>query len=701
MPLRFVFGVHNHQPVGNFGFVFEQNYRDSYLPFLELVERFPRLAFTFHISGPLLDWLVEHRPEYVTRLRQRIAAGQVELLGGAYAEPILTMLPRRDRQGQIRHYSQVLHDRFGTRVRGMWLAERVWEPDLAGDLADAGIEYTLLDDYHFKQAGLEDDQLFGSYLSEDQGRLVRVFPISEPLRYLIPWKKPQEAVEYLLELAETEPDAIVVCADDGEKFGGWQGTHQLCYKDGWLREFFTGLMEHADTIQTLTLGQAAAAPPLGTFYLPDCSYREMTEWSLPVARLSVYSELVEVIDELPEAARIKRFIRGGFWRNFRVKYPEINEMYARMLEVSKAVATAREHGQPGAEAAEHALYLAQCNCAYWHGAFGGVYLPHLRNAVFHHLIDAENRLRLDSSSVAVADFDLDSFAEIKVSTPHWVAYLAPHRGGSLYELDLRHVRHNLLATLARRPEPYHDVIRKKMRKVVGSTDVVLTEQTTRAKHDKLEQHLVYDDDLRKCLLDHFYPVGTSMKDVVTLQAAELGDFTEGGYDHHIGHDERGTTVTMTRAGTVADWPVEVRKVVFFPHTSDAISIRYTLRNLPPQVQFLFAVEFNFAGLAANQPDRYYHRGDGQPVEPLQTPLGWRHVRQMGLADQWLGVDVVLTAHRPTDFWAFPIQTVSQSESGYDLVHQGNALFPHWTVAGEGNSPWEVELTLAISQRRAP
>ena len=41
----------------------------------------------------------------------------------------------------------------------MWVPERVWEQSLTGDLADAGVRYTLLDDFHFKNAGLTEEEL--------------------------------------------------------------------------------------------------------------------------------------------------------------------------------------------------------------------------------------------------------------------------------------------------------------------------------------------------------------------------------------------------------------------------------------------------------------------------------------------------------------------------------------------------------------
>ena len=42
--------------------------------------------------------------------------------------------------------------------------------------------------------------------------------------------------------------------------------------------------------------------------------------------------------------------------------------------------------------------------------------------------------------------------------------------------------------------------------------------------------------------------------------------------------------------------------------------------------------------------------------------------RIGLVDEWLGLDVSLAASKVGGFWAFPIQTVSQSEGGFELVH---------------------------------
>src|SRR5688572_3939588 len=180
-PIHFCLVLHNHQPIGNFDGVFEQAYQDSYLPFLEVFEPYSDLTMSLHTSGPLMEWLDERHPEYVDRLAALVSSKRLEIIGGPFYEPILTMIPARDRIGQITRYRQWLENRLNASVRGIWVPERVWEQSLTSDIASAGVKYLVLDDFHFKNAGLVEDQLYGQYLTEDDGRVVAVFPGSERL----------------------------------------------------------------------------------------------------------------------------------------------------------------------------------------------------------------------------------------------------------------------------------------------------------------------------------------------------------------------------------------------------------------------------------------------------------------------------------------------------------------------------------------
>ena len=395
--VRLVLTLHNHQPVGNFDGVFEGAFQDSYRPFLDVLEDYQHIKLVLHNSGSLLEWLEEHRPEYIDRVKGFVDRGQIEILGGPYYEPILAAIPRRDRVGQMRAYSQHLEELFGQPVRGMWMPERVWEQNFAADIAEAGIEYTIVDDSHFRGAGVSPEQLFGYYLTEDEGRLLKVFPIAERLRYTIPFADPPETVDFLRGVAERTPGAIAAFGDDGEKFGVWPETKKHVYEDGWLRRFFDLLSENREWINVCTLAEAVdSTPPLGRVYLPDSSYREMTEWALPTRQQQEYQEAIKHIQESNgDWDSLRQFTRAGYWRNFLVKYPESNEMYCRMREVSRRLdaladsSSARRHPDLLREA-QTELYRGQCNCPYWHGAFGGLYLPHLRNAIFRHLIAADN-----------------------------------------------------------------------------------------------------------------------------------------------------------------------------------------------------------------------------------------------------------------------------------------------------------------------
>jgi hypothetical protein len=705
--IRLVLALHNHQPIGNFSHVFEQAYQDSYLPFLDVFSRFPSLRIALHTSGCLMEWLDANHPDYLDRLADMVRRGQVEILGGAYFEPILAMISPRDRIGQVRTYTRWLEERLGATIRGMWIPERVWEQPFTRELVDAGIEYTVLDDFHFKSAGLNEPELHGHFLTEDDGRVMSVFPGSERLRYMIPFADPQQTIDYLGSIAREHENAVVVFGDDGEKFGTWPETKKHVYSDGWLERFFQALVANQEWIHVTTLAEAVdSVGPLGKAYLPNCSYREMTEWVLPTSHLIEYERVTHEMEHDPRWQTLKRFVRGGFWRNFKVKYPESDEMYSRMMMVSRRLERALEAGACGelVDRARTSLYRGQCNCSYWHGAFGGVYLPHLRNAVYHNLIQADNLLdqvvgRPEQWVDAAADdFNFDARQEVQLSNERLMAMIAPSRGGQLYELDVRSIRHNLLATLARRPEAYHQKVLAGANN--GQGNCASIHERVVFKQEGLDRRVQYDDYLRKSLLDHFYPNDATLDDVAAGKAPRLGDFLTGMYDARIRRNPDRIQVQMTRAGTACGAPVKITKGVTLTAGSATLEIAYLLENLPRDRAVHFAVEFNFAGLPSGADDRYFLDAEHQRLGQLGSRLDLHDAQGLSLIDEWLGIDVNLTASGPTGFWTFPVETVSQSEGGFELVHQSVVVVPHWLVQADDQGRWTMVLRLTLDTARA-
>lgn len=714
--VRLVLTIHNHQPVGNFDGVFAEAFDDSYQPFLDAFERFPHVKFSLHTSGSLIEWLVEHRPEYIDRVRDFVARGQIEILGGPFYEPILACIPRHDRVGQIQLYRSYLKSLFGTEIRGMWVPERVWEPSFTSDVADGGIEYTIVDDSHFKSAGFTTEELYGYFLTEDQGRLLKMFPISERTRYLIPFAEPHETIEFLKDVGERHPNAVVAFGDDGEKFGSWPGTKEHVYHNGWLNRFLELLTENTDWLRTCTLGEAVRQiPPKGKCYLPNASYREMTEWALPTDRQRALLKLRSDLEDDPNWPRISEFVRAGDWRNFLVKYPESNEMYARMLEISRRIQDIETSGEPIdrpdlLNQARTALYRGQCNCPYWHGAFGGLYLPHLRNAIYQQLIEADSLLdQLEGKgtkwlAIEAGDYNLDARQEIKLAGHRLNVFVAPARGGHIYECDLKAIRHNVLATMNRRPEPYHaDIIEHLERgEQNGEHDLSQIHNVVKFKQENIGGKIAFDAWPRKCLVDHFLQPDPSPFDFRQGRGL-VGDFVMGVYRSSLRQTEREVELTMLRTGKVESDQVTAHKTIRLAvdHPS-TLQISYRFEGLQPGKTYHFGVECNFAGLPSGADDRYFYNGDGQRLGQLQTELDLVDASRIGMVDEWLGLDVGLDFSEPTSVWTFPIESVSQSEGGFELVHQSVMTMPHWQWVAdqEGTREFSFQINFDTSAAQA-
>ena len=348
--------------------------------------------------------------------------------------------------------------------------------------------------------------------------------------------------------------------------------------------------ENQQWIHVTTLAEAFDnVPPVGKVYLPDCSYREMTEWALPVERQREYMQIEREMHDDPRWTSLRPFIRGGFWRNFRIKYPEADEMYCRMMTVSRRLQDTLSGAAAGdpvntdvVERARIELYRGQCNCGYWHGAFGGIYLPHLRNAIYHHLIAADNLLdqaigRPDTWVEATAeDYNFDARQEVRLTNDRLMALVAPSDGGQMMELDSRRIQHNLLATLARRPEVYHEKVREGEH--LNGDQVASIHDRVVFKQPNLQDHLQYDDHARKSLIDLFYDNDVSPEAVAAGTAPQLGDFVHGHYEARIRRNPDRIQVQMLRDGHVGETPIRVTKGLTLDAGSSTLQVAYLLEN---------------------------------------------------------------------------------------------------------------------------
>jgi hypothetical protein len=699
--------IHNHQPVGNFPHVFEQGYRDAYEPMVAALERHPDVRLALHYSGPLRDWLAAEHRDFLPRVRALAQRGQAEMMTAGYYEPILISIPDADKLGQIRKLTAAVADDFGAQASGLWLTERVWEPHLPLTLSRAGIEYTIVDDTHFRYVGLQDEDLFGYYVTEEQGFTLKVFGTSKYLRYIIPWATVEEVIDYLRDEATENGTKVAVMGDDGEKLGLWPGTHQYVWQEGWMERFFEALRRNADWLELITPGEYARRfPSLGRIYLPTAAYDEMGEWALPARPSWEITHLKHRLQAERES-EILRFVRGGFWRSFLVKYPEINTLHKKMLLVSDKAWSLPEG--PGRAQALDALWAGQCNCPYWHGVFGGAYLLHIRTANYERILTAENL----ADAVTHAgphwvewremDFGRDASPEVLLSADAVNLYFDPGEGGSCFEWDWRARAYNLANVISRRPEGYHRdlTLAAAEGKLVTPEERAEEEVETihtarvRVRERGLERRLHYDWYRHAGFLDHFLHPDTTVEDVVRAQFGEIGDFVNQPYGYAVTQEPDALTLTLQRDGHV--WqgdcfcPLRLEKAVRVQPGSPDVEARYALTNTGPlPLTPRFAVETVWSLLGGNGLT-------ASAAAPGVPPFGFNEaattpaVEEISLRLGWLNMEVLLRLSQPATLWLFPLETISNSEGGFERIYQGTCLFAGWPLDLAPGATWTVSL----------
>ncbi len=573
-----------------------------------------------------------------------------------------------------------------------------------------GYAWTILDDAHFRAAAIPEEALWGPYTTEDQGRLLRVFGTEQGLRYRIPFREVEEVIDYLRDHATEDGSRVGTMGDDGEKFGAWPTTWERCWGKGrWVERFLGALQGNSDWLSTVTPSAwLADHPPVGRVYVPTGSYAEMGEWALPADESLVFAKVLHDAraDGRPEA----RWLRGAFWRNFQVKYREINDLHKQMLRTSDKV-DAMSRGPDRDRARDH-LYQGQSNDCYWHGLFGGIYISHMRLATHEHLIAAEDLA--DSSlglldSTERIDLDMDGIDEVRLATPGQVVTVDLDEGGGIGAWDIRPVRHAVTAVLRRRPESYHEVLRRHdARLAEGSPDAAADgtpasiHEAVRMKETGLAKRLVYDAYERRSGLVRFLPLDATPEAWANAAVRELGDRIDGAFevveltpgsliacrDAVVSIGDDGTPVRLTkRLRTGGD-----RMQPTLELTIDLDNTGTTRLDTRLGIEWTMTMLGGGSNPAAWWEiggDRTSHDSSGHATD----------VERLTQGNDFIGITIATTVSRPAEAWWAPVETISNSEEGFERTYQGSGLLLSWTIAVEPRKRWSVVVANTASADR--
>jgi hypothetical protein len=494
--------------------------------------------------------------------------------------------------------------------------------------------------------------------------------------------------------------------DDMEKFGVWPGTHKHCFTDGWLNDFFTALEKNSDWLKVTTPGEYLVShAPLGRADLPTASYTEMMEWVLPTRVRQRYHAVLKEFSARPE---VLSFLRGGSWRGFFRKYPESNLLHKKMLRVSARIAAAPSHHGTKAHEdllqARDLLLKAQCNDAYWHGIFGGIYAPHLRTDPWRNLIRAEAIADRQTpgalaARVELLDYDADGATELLFTALDYQALLKPSDGGTIAAFDFRPAAATLVNSILRRPEAYHASLREAAGKSATGAVSSIHEQT-RVKEPGLERFLRYDRWPRHAFRILFFDPARTHADYENLELREDPGFAGGAFSvkNSTPNDAElfraDSLAVQGKSETSGPKLLLLKQFTFSPAPRGcevACEVSLKLKE-PLEKPLAVGIESIVNLLAPTEPDRFF-----------ETPLGRQNLRFSGklpgpilrMEDGWQRLRVALHAPLMDEFWVAPIETVSESEEGFERVYQGSQILAVWRPDLTKQKTWSARLIWRI------
>ena len=655
-------GLHCHQPVDNFHHVLEEAIEKSYHPFFEVASEYKEFKFSVHYSGWLLEFIKDKAPKTFSLMQKLSENGQIEFLTGGYYEPILASISSVDRIAQITKLNDFIEENFNQSPKGLWLTERVWDSVIVKDVAKCGVEYVVVDDYHFIASGFDKDNLNGYFVTEDEGVKLKIFPINKELRYTMPFAKPDKVCEYLESIATDEVSAGVIF-DDGEKFGIWPETYEWVYEKGWLKEFIEKSLKSEAIKPMLYSEYLEITKPISLAYLPITSYIEMGGWSLKGEDANILDSMQSSLEDSFDKEIIEKFLKGSVWKNFLVKYYEANKIHKRYTDLSNDRIEDANYLE--------SLYKAQTNDALWHGVFGGTYLPNLRDNAYRFIIDCENIKYFEKRATEIKDINCDGYDEVKCVTKNLITLFDSRLGGQLIEFDIRDRSFNLQNTMSRYYESYHKAILEfKPKEETTEIEEQIADDAIATIHggsdenfEEYQEILKHDWHTKNSFIDHIVDDSISIESFDRSDFAEYGDFANQPFEIVKAEDEK---LHFKREGGVfikdKKHPVTLEKLI---HVSD------------DKINFEINIDSTYSDNLYYLQEHNLHFANLKDItinsQVFDESLEIKDSYKLEIYDSYTDKTVTFRFTQKIDIFISKLDTLSQSEAGFDLTNQGLSI----------------------------
>ena len=652
-----ILGTYSSQPIDLASPDIESIYERSYKPFLKLLYEFSDLPFTLYYAGSIVDWLERTHSEFVDVLSEMVKRRQVEVLGGAYFEPLLPLIPKTDRIGQLERMTTQVRKSFGRRPRGAWIPGGVWEQRIASSLKSGGIEYAFLKDRQsdFDVAG----EFPRPILTEDQGKNVMIFLVPRELTARLFIDEPTTVIEHLIEMrdrwrasvASSQPPVVALMFD----------ATLHAYRDGarsleWYRRFLELVQRQDDWLDV---------------QLPNRILRNRQNGAIRYAAATTLDGLLSW-QETIEGARAYHRRPGRGFRSLLELYPESARLYAKMQHTHLLVNQIRGDKYRKLTARE-ALWRGQSHFAYWLNRSGGIYRSSLRKATYAALIEAEKYTRergIFAPAITRMDVDLDGQAEVVYQGNALNAYVH-RRGAMLFELDYTERNWNYLDTFQRQPEVFHD------------------ESTADAG---------YDDWPRAGFVDHLLEHNHTMADFSRGIRHQICDIAKTAYEVESYEKDRGRVVFAAEAADRSGLCLlSIRKTYTF--ADNRIDVTYELRNLGTesiQAQFCCEINLSFHSLDPGRLRLAVRQGRSRS-ELRPDPVEEQAVSDLNFHDLHSATSITLVPTERPNLWCFPVAAVGVLGNEPHRFYQSNCAVFRWPLTLGPSDTFSATVSLRVGR----
>jgi alpha-amylase len=158
-------------------------------------------------------------------------------------------------------------------------------------------------------------------------------------------------------------------------------------------------------------------------------------------------------------------------------------------------------------------------------------------------------------------------------------------------------------------------------------------------------------------------------------------------------------ITLKRLGKIGDTDVEILKTIRMLPGKPVMIIDYAIANRAPyDLHSPFGIEWNLALMSRNSHKHHISLPEtGEWNQPLGETRAYDAVQEVRLADEQEGVAARFSFDGATGLWRAPIESISNSEGGFERVFQSVALLFRWELHLEPGQVWKRRITASLSR----